>query len=445
MSQPAVATTPALLDVARLFIRYPLRWLVPAAIVAVGASAYALLKPATWEASQALMVRAEASNNAGGLGRFRDLTEMKTFQETLLEVAKNKAVLIAALTEAGPSADYDPAKAKGAWPTDQDAADLADTVKLVPPKGTEFGSTELFYLKIRDRSPERAVRLADAVTEQLLKRYRSLRDERAGSMVRELENALAIARRDVAEAVTQLQTLESTVGGDLAELRNLEQFGSGDSDLRKLVVELENEVRQAEMTLRNEQELQSLLTAAIKDSTKLLATPNRLLESQPALRRLKEGLIDAQIRSSQLLGSMSREHPQVRASLDAEGEIRHHLNAEVQTALKSVGDETALSAEILAERRARLVEARNRLDRLASLRAEYSSLNAQMQYRMRLQEDAEKQLVAGRAAQAGGEAASLLTRVDKPDAGTKPVGPGARCCWRPEFSAVCSAEQVACC
>ena len=38
-------------DIARLFVRYPLRWLVPAVCVAVGAAGYALLKPATWEAT----------------------------------------------------------------------------------------------------------------------------------------------------------------------------------------------------------------------------------------------------------------------------------------------------------------------------------------------------------------------------------------------------------
>ena len=165
-----IASTPTLADVAKLFLRHPLRWLLPAVVVAACASAFALLKPASWEASQALMVRAEASGNAGGAGRFRDLTEMKTLQETLLEIAKNKAVLTAALREVGPPADFD--AAKGAWPSAEAVADLADTVKLVPPKGTEFGSTEVFYLKIRDNSPERAVQLADAVTDQLLKRFR---------------------------------------------------------------------------------------------------------------------------------------------------------------------------------------------------------------------------------------------------------------------------------
>lgn len=101
----SIAPTPTIADVARLFIRHPLRWLLPAVVVATCASAFALLKPASWEAAQALMVRAEASGNAGGAGRFRDLTEMKTLQETLLEIAKNKSVLTAALQKVGAPAD----------------------------------------------------------------------------------------------------------------------------------------------------------------------------------------------------------------------------------------------------------------------------------------------------------------------------------------------------
>lgn len=414
---------PTLFDVGRLFVKYPLRWLGPAVLVAGAASAYALMKPPTWEASQAFIVRAEAGGNVAAPGRFRDLSEMKTFQETLLEIAKNRSVATAALKAVGPPPSVREASTE-VWPTANDVSDFVDTIKLAPPKGTEFGSTEVFYLKIRDADPRRAVALADALAEQLLTRYRQLRDERAGSMVRELANAVEIARDDLDQSVAAMKQLESDVGGDLAELRNLEQLGSGDSDLRKLAIELESELRNAETAQRNNKELRTLLIQAQSDPHKLLATPNRLVEAQPALKRLKEGLIDAQLRSSLLLGSMSREHPQVRASLDAEEEVRRHLHAEITAALQGIDAELTLNDQLIADRREKLDEARGRLDHLASLRAEYSSLNGQMQHRMRQLEQAERQLVDARSARAGASSASLLTRIDGPEAGTKPIGPG---------------------
>jgi uncharacterized protein involved in exopolysaccharide biosynthesis len=409
-------------DFVRLAVRHPLRWLVPAVLVGAGACVYAVVKRDVWEASQSMMVRAEAGTGEAAIGRFRDQTEMKTLQETVQEVAKSRAVLAAALHSVGPAptSKSDPA----AWPTSQDVDDLAESLKIVPPKGAEFGSTEVFYLKLQDASPERAAQLTEAVADQLLGRYRQLRQERAKSMVAELESAVELARGDVNDAVARLKSIETQVGGDLGELRSLDQQASGDGDVRRLVVELESEIRQNEQAQRTQHELLEMLLAAKDDPAKLPAMPNRLLESQPSLKRLKEGLIDAQIRTSQLMGGMSELHPAVKASIHAETEIRTHLRGELADAVQGVEAELAVLADVLTDRRARLDAAHARLDRLASLRAEYSTVNVETQYRLRQLEQAEKRLVEARASQAGGVAASLLTKIGRPDIGTRPVGPG---------------------
>jgi len=412
---------PVLADVARLFIRYPMRWLLPAALIALGTIAYAFLHSPTWQASQALIVRAEASGNLEGPGRFRHLAEMKTLEETLLEIAKSRAALAAAMVAVGPPADR---KLAEPWPTPKEVDEFSDAVTLVPPKGAEFGATELFYLKVKDRTAERACALADAVATQMLQRFQGLRDERASSVARELAQAVDLARAQRNESVRTLGDFEARVGGDVAELRNLEQLGSGDGDVRKLTVELENELRQAEQNVRNLHQLIDLLGPAQADPAKILATPNRLLESQPSLRRLKEGLVDAQLRTSQLLGSMSQEHPLVLAALDAESEVRTRLHAELEAAVEGLQTELGPAEALLSDREKRLAAARLRLDRLAALRAEYSSLNAENTHRTRQLELAEKQLLDAQAAQAGAMASSLVARVDVPDAGSKPLGPG---------------------
>ena len=45
------------------------------------------------------------------------------------------------------------------WPTERDIVDVRKYVKLVPPKGAEFGKTEVFYLTVRAESPARSVAL----------------------------------------------------------------------------------------------------------------------------------------------------------------------------------------------------------------------------------------------------------------------------------------------
>lgn len=418
------AASPTLADLARLLVRHPLRWLLPAAVVAAAATYVALKKTDVWEATLAVIVRAEAGGNSIGAGRFRDLSEMKTLQETVMEIAKNRAVLQAALVQVGPPDERSPLADAAKYPSPTEVDDLSEGVRLVPPKGAEFGSTEVFYLKVKDRSPHRAVQLADAVAAQMLERFRRLRDEKAGSMVRELEEAASLARADLNEVVARLKKFESQVGADIGELRNLEQQGAGSSDLRQTLLALDAEVRTVESTQRNLRELAEILAEAQAEPTKILATPNRLLESQPSLRKLKDGLIDAQLRTSQLLGGMSREHPLVRAALDAENEVRAHLHDELAAAVVGVQAEMAVTDDLLAERRARLAATRQRLDQVTALRAEYSALNGESQHRLRQLELSEKAFIDARAAQAGAAASSLLTKIDTPDVGTKPVGPG---------------------
>jgi succinoglycan biosynthesis transport protein ExoP len=140
MSAPQSSTlTPA--DVLMILRDHPRRWIVPAVAVALIAAAYAVLKPAKWEASQALLVRDEAMGAPVRPGKFQQLDDMKTVQETILELARSRTVLKAALTEIGPDSKFDTSKS---WPSEAAVSALAGTVKLSPPKGAEFGKTEVF-------------------------------------------------------------------------------------------------------------------------------------------------------------------------------------------------------------------------------------------------------------------------------------------------------------
>ena len=147
-------------DVGRLLWQYRARWLVPTAVVAAMAVIFALVRPDSWEASQALIVRNEASTTPEVAGKFRQIDDMKVTQETILALAKSRDVLAATLSEVGPPAKR---KVKGAFPTPREIAALRKVIKLAPPKGTEFGKTEVFYLKVRDTDRARAIALTDAL------------------------------------------------------------------------------------------------------------------------------------------------------------------------------------------------------------------------------------------------------------------------------------------
>ncbi len=407
-------------DIVRVLITRAPWWVIPTVVVAVLAAAYASVRPATWEASQALMVRNEAVNNRGGLGKFNHSDELKGIQETMLEVVRSRGVLKAALEEVGPPADFDGDPA--AWPSDRNVAGLRGSINLTPPKGAEFGSTEVFYLKVKDGDRERAAKLSEVLSDKLQSHYQQLRDAKAQSMVDELADTVRLAKDDLDESTARLTEMEKQVGSDLAELRALADSGNGDSTLRRTISEIRGEIRQARAAEAGNRQLLSVLREAQTDPGRLVAAPSSLLASQPALRRLKEGLIDAQIKTAGLRGRMTDEHPLVRSARECEEEIGRHLHSELAIAVRGLEIEFRLSAERLAMLDGRLTEATGRLEKLAVLRADYSNRVAETANRTRLVEQAEQNLAEARASVAAAKAASLISRLDTPDTGTSPVG-----------------------
>ena len=410
-----------LLQLARAARDYPRRWAVPAVVVAVAVLVFAVFRPDTWQVSQALIVRNEAAGEHNEPGSFDRAEQMKAVQETILELAKSRGVLRGALVKAGVPEDYDGLASE--WPTDRDVAGLRKVVSLDPPKGTEFGTTEVFYLTVKNEDKARAIALTKALCGQLEIRFQEIRDAKAQSMIGELTNSVRLAQVDLDKATTRLSAIEREVGPDLAELRILNDATNGDSTLRRTVGEIATELREARSGQAMNQELLALLQQAQKDQGQLLAAPNQLLESQPALRRLKDGLVDAQINTAQLKGRMNDAHPLVQAARESEKEIGSHLHHELGIAIRGVKADLRLTGDRIQLLEERLAEATGRLERLAELRTPYANHLAVAAHRTHVLQQNEQQLSQARAAQASASETNLISRIDAPDAGTKPIGP----------------------
>ena len=175
------------IDVLVILRDHPRRWIVPTVVVALLAAGYAVFHSAAWDASQALMVRDEAINSAARPGKFQQPDDMKTVQETILELARSRTVLSAALADVGPDAKH---AADQNWPTDASIAVLQGHVKLTPPKGAEFGKTEVFYLNVEAETRPRAIALAGAICKRLQARSQDLRDQKAQSLIAELSKTV---------------------------------------------------------------------------------------------------------------------------------------------------------------------------------------------------------------------------------------------------------------
>jgi uncharacterized protein involved in exopolysaccharide biosynthesis len=189
-------------------------------------------------------------------------------------------------------------------------------------------------------------------------------------------------------------------------------------------VELEAELRTQKATLNGNVELLNLLRDAAEDPGRLLASPSRLLDSQAGLKRLKEGLVDAQLASAKLQGSMSTSHPAVQAAKAAELEISQHLHNELAIAIKGVEVDVRLAQDRIRSLEQQRASVDARRDKISNLRADYSNLVSMSRHRTEILKTAQLELSEARATEAAAHRANLISLIDLPDGGNRPLGPG---------------------
>ena len=396
-------------------------WVAPAVVGLVLAAVYSLFSSREWRATQALTIRPEAASvSEQKLGKFSDMSEMKMLQATLLELAKSQGVVQATLREVGPRGWF----VSKDFPTAQDVETFRQQIDMRPPGGAEFGQTEVFYLSVRDSNRDRAAKLLSVLADQLEKRMQSLRDERAKSEMTELQGTVAMAEADLNARTEKLARFESTIGADLSELRNLNANIGGQGEVSQELQAIEADRRGNETRRHEDEQLLTLLKAAQEDPCQLVATPNSLLVSQPALSRLKDALVDAQVHTAQISGTYADDHPFVVASRETEKRVQAQLHDELEVAIKGIEVDLHLVADHANSLTQNSQAGRDRIARLAAARAEYANLVAAVDNHTKLVEAARKNLADARADHASAHSASVVGRIDGVQAGIQPIGPG---------------------
>ncbi len=382
---------------------------------------YSLLRKDVWSARLPLVVRDEVSQSAHRLGRFPSQTELKAAQETLLEMAQNREVVAAALREIGPPAGYSGVE----WPTLSAVdATIGSAVNIRAPKGAEFGNTEVVYLEVKAGEPERATRFCSAMFDSLTKHLRNVRRVRADSVILELTHASDLAKENLAEVSSRMQEIEVQFGADLGELRNLSDTNSGDSSYRRTLALTKEQLQLAELTLEKTQSLYALLVAGAKDPQKLLISGGDLLNSQPSLQRLKEGLIDAQLKASQLSGVYTLENPKRRAAIATEREIRERIIQETNAVIASMEPMMKLQQAQVDRMKEKVDLLSGKLVMLAEARTTYAEIDAELNQRTQQLAQAEQRLVDARASRSAALATNLVAELGPPQVSDRPVGPG---------------------
>ena len=391
-------------------------------VATVLATGYAMVMPRKWKATQGLLVRPEAAGlGSDRLGKFGDLSEMKTLQENLLEIARSKTVVTSVLEEVGPAKSWRQPKQ---WPTLQDVVDFRDAMVMTPPGGAEFGKTEVFYLGVLDQDPERAALLTDCLAKALEKRTQEIREDRADSMIDELSNGVAMATDTLNAKIDELSKFESSVGANLNDLRSLVNPIGGSTESAQDNLAIQADLRATVAEQQQKEELLEVLKKAQLDPQMLVATPASLLTAQPSVERLKQGLLDAQLNKARLLGTLSSAHPYVVAAAAAEEQVREQLHQELATAIQGLEIELAVSSRRQAALNTELLTNQSSQRDLARHRATYSQLVSAVENQTQLVDAARTRLVDAQGHLAGAQSASLLSRIDGVESSLRPVGPG---------------------
>jgi uncharacterized protein involved in exopolysaccharide biosynthesis len=374
------------------------------------------LKQDMWIASQAVIIRDEVGGTLNRQGRFDNKEAMKAAQETIMEIARNPEVIRQALSSISENSDQPPA--------DEMVRTLLKQFSIRSPKGSEFGTTEIFYIDASDPSKEKAIRINTAICDALEKRLQQVRMARYHGIVKELEHSLAIARSQRDEATEKLKVIETEVGQDLSDLRGLTDSLSGGGTVKVQIDQWTNEKRQAEIQYRQLKEDIAFLEHLQEDPSRVLVAPSTLLNAQPGLKKLCEGLVDSTIQESQLTGRFTSNHPSVKAARVARATIRKSLGDELRLAKSTLETELRVTEQRIALLDEQLTAGQKRISSLANIRADYANALAEVRNRTTIMEQIEREHAVAEANRLAAAQESLITRLDAPVAGDKPVGPG---------------------
>ncbi len=282
----------------------------------------------------------------------------------------------------------------------------------------------MLYVSVEDRTVERATELTEAVVKHLIERMKILRLHRYESIATELEQAVQVGKKQLEDSTRALEAMEQDVGMDLAELRVLMDQGQGDGNVRRALSQIETELRGATVNLKSKQNAADQLALAMDDPRRLINMPNNILDNQPSLKKLKEGLVSEQLRVSELMGVKSPRHPDVQAAINAEERIRQQLYRQLRTSIATLRNEVTLAKERVALLQKQQEIVSGRLGGLAGIRTRYSNLATEVRQRSEYVECAEANLSVARANLLSAQAISLIQTVEKPVPGIRPLGLG---------------------
>ncbi len=421
-------TQPASLreQAATLFI-YKWTILLATLLVGGGAVAVSLLQPEVYEASAQMLAQDQSPGLRGtSLYASDAAARLKLILTNLREVIMSRPVLIATLQEAGvldPSIVADNAGAAQAGAIDSEVARLRAAIRTDAPKGSDFGATPIFFLRVRDRDPAAAHRLLLALIESFQKRHQQLSAEQANHLLRETSLQLNKSREQLRSTEEQYQSFVESLGGGLPEMTSLSGSPGADSELRRALVSINEALVPAEAALKAQISFRDQMQQAHTQTGDLMVVPGVFIRDYPGLdlaaRELAtvRGLMDA------VAARNTPQHPEYQATSERLRRVEQTYRDEISRSVQAIEREIATKTESLEFLHEKQQVYARELSGLANKHVEFEGLKEELRQRRLIVEGSERRRSDAAHAVLTASQEVLFSAVDSPRAGSKPVSP----------------------
>lgn len=384
-----------------------------------GGGVFTQITPRKFQASQAFLMRDEFSGQILRPGRFESLEAMKSAQETIQEIARNSQLISNVLEEVGPETWFADAEN---YPSVETIEDFQGEVWISAANGAELGKTEVIHLNVRASSKERAKKIVDLLAAGVETELKTLRGLKAKSFEEEAKASFEVASQQMETVTNRLKKMETELGADLGELRALENPASGDSIIRRSLIQINSDLIKQRSSLNQLDQQGVFFREAIKSQNATASIPFEMLQMLPSIREFQLGLVRSKLRLSQVESEYKSGHYKVQKAQNEVKEIEKHIKKELQNSYKTIRDQRRF-----VERRIKTLESQKsvvekRMTRLANLRTPYHNLIQESQIATTRVNDAQKDLNWARASLHGSETVDLLTRLETSQVRSRPVG-----------------------
>lgn len=396
-------------------------------IFGVGAALVSYLQSEIYEASVQIWAQDQSPGLRGTSNYAADsAARVKMVLSNVNEVIFSRQVLEATLEKCEPQ-PADPAAPENTQSRqefeDEQVALLTKAIRLEAPKGFDFGTTPIFFVRLRDKDPERAKQFLAVLLESFRKRYEALSAEQAQHLYAETTIQVEKSRERLADAAREFDDFVKEIEGGMAELNSMGGSPSGDSDLRRGLSTVNERLVPAEADLKTQLKFLEQIETARAGSDGVLIVPGTFVRDYPALDLAARELSTTRIQMDEIASRDTPENPEFQVAQERVRLAEQTYRNEIDEVIEAVRRDIAAKSEAIAFLRSQKDVNLGRLAELANRFVEFDGFKQELAQRRSIVADAEKRRSDAAHALLTAAQETLFATMDGPRTSAKPVSP----------------------